>query len=583
MKKFLGLLAALCLLLASVTALAADGTPEILTGINGQIFEFSSGVGAWGTELTFQENGLFTGVFHDSEMGETGEGYPDGSVYGCSFHGQLSDLKQADEYTWTAALALEPDEGQVPEAIEDGIRYVTAAPYGLEKATSVTLFVPGTPVERLPEGFLPWSHLQDIAPDAKEIPYYAIWSAEDEAGFISSGETAAPQKITGAIENGSYVLTVRLDAEEAGEWQADEMAQDASVVKLAESHTADGCFIARYEPTGDGEVSVHLRRIHHQVCAELHSFDLRVKDGMVQEVTGGSYTAAPNEAEQDPWLSGEWLEKDTQFITLSAAHRDEGGWNVEFTSPLTHGAWVLRATAYYDCEEDAFVYADGVRYDLLPSGEMKETESAKDLWGRLTLIDSPEDGLHLDWYDMDTMNGETVCFEKSVLPAYTYTGEDPIEGAVADWLASDELASRYLTVPGSAAIPCPILHRTEKLDDTHVQVYGTFWILNYVQRGNLLYAISGGEDPAVLTLEQADGAWRVTALEEAGDGEDYTADIQRFAQGDPDLESRYFAAADLGAPENQAIRTRYIRAYVEANQLNITAYQDFGWDPIPLQ
>ena len=114
-------------------------------------------------------------------------------------------------------------------------------------------------------------------------------------------------------------------------------------------------------------------------------------------------------------------------------------------------------------------------------------------------------------------------------------------------------------------------------------MYGTFWILNYVQRGNLLYAISGGEDPAVLTLEQADGAWRVTALEEAGDGEDYTADIQRFAQGDPDLESRYFAAADLGAPENQAIRTRYIRAYVEANQLNITAYQDFGWDPIPLQ
>ena len=139
---------------------------------------------------------------------------------------------------------------------------------------------------------------------------------------------------------------------------------------------------------------------------------------MVQEVTGGSYTAAPDEAELDPWLSGEWLEKDTQFITLSAAHRDEGGWNVEFTSPLTHGAWVLRATAYYDCEEDAFVYADGVRYDLLPSGEMKETESAKDLWGRLTLIDSPEDGLHLDWYDMDTMNGETVCFEKSVLPAY---------------------------------------------------------------------------------------------------------------------------------------------------------------------
>jgi len=31
-----------------------------------------------------------------------------------------------------------------------------------------------------------WSHLQDIAPDAKELPNFAIWSEVDEAGFISN-------------------------------------------------------------------------------------------------------------------------------------------------------------------------------------------------------------------------------------------------------------------------------------------------------------------------------------------------------------------------------------------------------------
>ena len=41
-------------------------------------------------------------------------------------------------------------------------------------------------------------------------------------------------------------------------------------------------------------------------------------------------------------------------------------------------------------------------------------------------------------------------------------------------------------------------------------------------------------------------------------------------------------AADLKADANQEIRTRLIKAYVEANSLDITAYQDFGWDPVYL-
>ena len=187
MKKltaFLVVLMMTAVLLLAASA-GAEGSEDLFAQLNGKTFDFSSGVGAWDTELFMGENGAFTGDFHDGEMGETGEGYPDGTVYGCLFHGQFSDLQRVDEYTWTAKVALEVDEGQAPEAIEDGIRYVTSTPYGLEKAQTVTIFVPGTPVDRLPEGFLVWSHLQEIDPDAKEIPYYAIWSEADEAGFIS--------------------------------------------------------------------------------------------------------------------------------------------------------------------------------------------------------------------------------------------------------------------------------------------------------------------------------------------------------------------------------------------------------------
>ncbi len=360
MKKSAAWLAAALLLLAAVSGSAESASMDLFEQIRGKTFEFSSGVGAWSTELTVLENGAFTGSFHDSEMGETGEGYPDGTIYGCSFHGQLSDPEPVDGFSWKFRILTEPDEGQVPQAIEDGIRYVTAAPYGLEKAQAVILFLPGTPVDRLPKGFIPWSHLQEIDPEAKTIPYYAIWNEQDEAGFI--------------------------------------------------------------------------------------------------------------------------------------------------TNPYPEAAG---------------------------------------------------------------------------LPAYRYTGTDPIEGAIADMLASGSRAGQYLTAPGSVTIPCPILHKTVRTDDTHAIVYGTFWILNYAEKDGILETISGGEYPAVILLENTGGRWRVTSVEEAGDGEAYAADIRRFSAGDRELEDAYFAASDLKA--NQQIRTRFIRAYVEANGLDITAYRDYGWDPVELK
>lgn len=594
MKKMVILLTAAIMMFSAVCAGAEGVTGDLLSQLNTRLFEFSSGVGAWSTELTVLENGAFIGNFHDSEMGETGEGYPDGTVYGCSFHGQFSDPEPVDEYTWTVKVSVEQDEGQVPETVEEGIRYVTAAPYGLEKAQTVTVFVPGTPVDHLPEGFVIWSHLQEIAPDAKTIPYYAIWNEADEAGFITA-EVSETQdrtgtgdlkneagKLTGNIVDGSYVLTVQADG--TGEWRADEMAQDDSVVRLAASGSENGVFTACYEPTGDGEVAVVLRHFNqHNTCDELYSFDLLVKDGKVQEVTGGSAKASPDESEMEPYVCGQWLEKDTQFTILNVSRKTEGGWDVEITSPVSHGSWVIRATAYYDCDYEALVYANGVKYNLIPDETTREEEAAADLWGTLQFTGTEEDH-QLVWYDMMHTEGETITFEKAPgLPAYAYSGEDPIEGAIADFLAGDERAERFLTEPGAVTIPCPIIHRTEMIDDAHAKVYGSFWILNYVRQGEILFNISGGEYPAVILLENADGRWQVTSMEEAGDGEDYAADIERFAGGDQELEALYFTGADLDAEENQKVRMQFIKAYVEANGLDISAYQDYGYDPVELK
>lgn len=53
-------------------------------------YGFSSGAGAWGTYFYLEKDGTFTGRFHDSEMGETGDGYPNGTVYISEFSGKFS-------------------------------------------------------------------------------------------------------------------------------------------------------------------------------------------------------------------------------------------------------------------------------------------------------------------------------------------------------------------------------------------------------------------------------------------------------------------------------------------------------------
>ena len=49
-------------------------------------FWFSSGAGAWRTELEIHEDGSSSGEYYDSDMGVLNENYPNGIQYRCDFH-----------------------------------------------------------------------------------------------------------------------------------------------------------------------------------------------------------------------------------------------------------------------------------------------------------------------------------------------------------------------------------------------------------------------------------------------------------------------------------------------------------------
>ena len=59
-------------------------------------------------------------------------------------------------------------------------------------------------------------------------------------------------------------------------------------------------------------------------------------------------------------------------------------------------------------------------------------------------------------------------------------------------------------------------------------------------------------------------------------------EIVRDCAGDEALEALYFEASDAREGRTEETLRRFIREYVEANGLNVTAYQDPGWPPVSL-
>ena len=233
------------------------------------------------------------------------------------------------------------------------------------------------------------------------------------AVLAETGPAAEGAKISCQIEDGCYVIQID-DPEGDPGWIADDMAQDDTVVRLYGAELNGDTFVACYVPTGDGDVTVGVRHYTGIACDEAHTFDLHVENGEVTESTGGSYTASPDEAELDPWLSGVWTENGTRFNQMTISKNAERGWDVEIASPLTHGAYVFRTTIYYDCERDCFVYDKGEFWDVPVSDEPNpELGEAKITGTEGTFsIGGDEQSLSLTWTDPDERHGEiTVVFE----------------------------------------------------------------------------------------------------------------------------------------------------------------------------
>lgn len=149
-------------------------------------FFFASGAGGWSTVLYIDEDGSFEGNFRDSDMGSTGEGYPNGTLYYCDFKGRFTEPQKVNDYTYRfqiAEISLADEVGK--EENKDGIRYIYSDAYGLDDSEYFFMYLPGTPLAELSEEFLRWIgyHNGMEGTTDTELPFYALYNVEQEYGF----------------------------------------------------------------------------------------------------------------------------------------------------------------------------------------------------------------------------------------------------------------------------------------------------------------------------------------------------------------------------------------------------------------
>lgn len=168
-------------------AMADDG---VFTLIGGNTFSFSSGVGGWWTEIIISEDGSFTGYFHDSDMGDTGDGYPEGTLYECSFSGMFVENGKIDECTYElrlAALEYEKEPGE--EGIAGGLKVINTDAYGIEGGDVFMLYCPGRETADLPEEFLEWICMPNAWVEPPEtLPFYGLYNVGEGTGFYAYAE-----------------------------------------------------------------------------------------------------------------------------------------------------------------------------------------------------------------------------------------------------------------------------------------------------------------------------------------------------------------------------------------------------------
>ena len=179
--------------------------------------------------------------------------------------------------------------------------------------------------------------------------------------------------------------------------------------------------------------------------------------------------------------------------------------------------------------------------------------------------------------ETEAAEAEEPGASSALLPAYEYPGPEAFYYDMYKFII-DEFSGDY--EKAEVCIPCVQIVAEEMEDPDDNRVYGIFSIYNYNLNGDILECVSGGVYPGVIHVKQnmENGDYVFTKAEIVEDGASYTESAKKIF-GDHYDDFEKLSADDKAGEETRA---QIIANYVAANDLKISAYQDYGWDPVTL-
>lgn len=181
-------------------------TDEVFAAMSDWQFIFSSGAGGWATELSVEPDGTFSGEYYDSDMGDTGDGYENGTYYECKFTGRFNEKILSGGPLIYKLIIDEMNYEHKPGTGEtiDGTRYIYTEPYGLEGIVgdedSLCFTDAGVVTQIFNEDELQWlssvgfgvpvgqdwDYIRDVP---EELPFAALLNMKEDQAFYSQNRS----------------------------------------------------------------------------------------------------------------------------------------------------------------------------------------------------------------------------------------------------------------------------------------------------------------------------------------------------------------------------------------------------------
>lgn len=164
----------------------------------------------------------------------------------------------------------------------------------------------------------------------------------------------------------------------------------------------------------------------------------------------------------------------------------------------------------------------------------------------------------------------------SVYPEFHYTGEDPYIETI--WTYFQDNYSRFYDKE-DVTVPAVLVLEEDDSDPDDIRVWGVFSLFNYDVEGKTLLNLSGGDYPGLVHLKADGDSYEVTGIDLVEDGMDYSSSANQIFGEREGLAEKFWNSDE----KQEVARADFLKMYIRDNNLDIDAYQDYGWDPVPLK